>query len=298
MQRWMMEAAPLYPYENNSDCSWLLMPTDSVVDITLDFLEFDLGNGDSLFIYDGEDSASPLIGVFTGTETPTPLTSSADKLFLKFQSDPSTQGNGWLISADYQIPVYCNGTTTLTDPAGSFSDGSGPRDYHNGSICMWYIQPENATEISLHFLSFDTEENQDFVKIYDGNGLIAEYSGQDLPDDVSVEGNLMLVAFISDNTGTAAGWEANYSSDAVQIKDPENLQLGFFPNPAYERLNIHGIEPIYHVRMYNLLQQEIFSEKYDGQNNIQIDVSGFYPGIYLFVGEISQRKIIRRVLIR
>lgn len=70
--------------------------------IELNFNYFDLESGyDSLWIYDGPDNGSPLIGSFSGNETPPGLEVESGFLTLEFYSDIATVGQGW--EAIYQI---------------------------------------------------------------------------------------------------------------------------------------------------------------------------------------------------
>ncbi|MBK6484075.1 MAG: fibronectin type III domain-containing protein [Chitinophagaceae bacterium] len=120
-------------------------------------------------------------------------------------------------------PTSCSGTTTLTQPGGSFSDGSGTSDYNPDLNCKWLISPPGATSITVLFSSFNTQLNKDKVKIYDGpdvsSPLIGTFSGSSLPPSVTSTGGSMLVKFNTDASISAPGWSANYSSYISPIVD-------------------------------------------------------------------------------
>lgn len=85
-------------YWPNTDCTWLIAP-DSADMIRLNFISFDTElEKDKLFIYDGADDSANLIGSFSGNSLPAAITSTGNKLFLRFQSDDENQRQGWKIS--------------------------------------------------------------------------------------------------------------------------------------------------------------------------------------------------------
>lgn len=87
-----------YFYVDNMDCQWNL-DSNSKVEVT--FFNFNTQpNADYLYVYDGDSSSSQLIGKFSGTSLPPPITSSSNKLHLRFTSDSSGQARGF--SAGYR----------------------------------------------------------------------------------------------------------------------------------------------------------------------------------------------------
>lgn len=50
---------------------------------------------DHIEIYDGRDGKAPSLGRFCGTKKPQPITSSGNKLFIRFFSDNSVQKKGF-----------------------------------------------------------------------------------------------------------------------------------------------------------------------------------------------------------
>lgn len=116
---------------------------------------------------------------------------------------------------------FCSGTTNLTTTSGSFTDGSGLANYNNNQNCKWVIAPTGATQITLNFTSFATEANYDTVFVYNGPNenypVLLTWWGSTLPSTVStsVGTGAMCVRFKTDNTNTAAGWAANYTSTGI-----------------------------------------------------------------------------------
>ena len=78
-----------YYYQSNMLCQWNLVSA-SISKLELTFYIFNTElDADFLYIYDGDSSSSPLIDNFSGASLPSPITSSSNKLYLRFRSDTS-----------------------------------------------------------------------------------------------------------------------------------------------------------------------------------------------------------------
>lgn len=285
-------SGPVYDYLPGADCSWLISPDDSVNSITLEFLHFNTENGDELIVYDGETTSAAVLGTFQGPDIPEMITSSNDKLLLTFTS--SGEAPGFLISYESDLAVYCSGLETLVEQTDTFSDGSGPRDYHNRSQCIWMINPPGASELTLYFNEFHTEETFDILSIYDlqTNVELASLSGDITPDPVTSPSGSMYITFSSNESVTAPGWEAYYETDLVNIDEPgifSNFQL--FPNPATKQVNLSWLAEkkadisirVYDMTGRKMMNQSLISQA--GKNNYQLDISGLAGGIFLLKAE-------------
>jgi len=86
---------PAWNYYNNENYSFTLF-NPSAYKIRLNFQEFSTEeNNDVLKIYDGASTNSPLLGSFSGTNSPGTITSSQQYLTLKFSSNSATTSYGW-----------------------------------------------------------------------------------------------------------------------------------------------------------------------------------------------------------
>ncbi|TSA30096.1 MAG: T9SS C-terminal target domain-containing protein [Bacteroidetes bacterium] len=152
-----------------------------------------------------------------------------------------TEGQGAIVNIypdtlNYTYPAYCSGQTTLTALKGTFEDGSCPLNYQDNASCSWLIHPQSSTDsiisITISFQRFSTEQNTDLVSIYQGSSnsgtMIAQYSGNDLPPAVTIDGNIALITFTSNNTTRLPGWFASYQSESMDwcsgittLTDPE-----------------------------------------------------------------------------
>lgn len=87
---------PEMDYYDNESYTYTISP-DWATSLSLTFSSFETEAGyDTLFIYDGPDVASPLIGAYTGLASPGTVNSTGPSLTLRFKSDVSTRAPGWM----------------------------------------------------------------------------------------------------------------------------------------------------------------------------------------------------------
>ncbi len=160
-----------------------------------------------------------------------------------------TNGQGAIVNIypdtlSYNYPPFCSGQTTLSRLKGTFDDGSCPKNYQDNADCNWLIAPQSNSDsvvsITISFQRFSTEQDVDLVTIYEGStpagDLIAQYSGDDLPASVSVDGSQALVTFVSNGNTNQPGWLASYTSETMvwcsgitTLTEPEgNISDGSF----------------------------------------------------------------------
>ncbi|MCF8367839.1 MAG: C10 family peptidase [Bacteroidales bacterium] len=307
-------SGPQYNYNNNLDCTWLISTQsiqDSVSYISLNFDRINTElNEDIITLYDGEFDTDPILGMFSGNAIPGTITSTGNKVLVHFESNSTNIEAGWFLSYHSTQPVWCNGMQIFTEPDDSFSDGSGDFYYRNGSACMWNIQPTDASEVTIYFTSFDTEEFKDEVKIYDAgtNQMLETYSGTyssaALPPPVTSYSGKMMVAFSSNPTVNKPGWEAYYESNLTAISAFSPLKNGitFYPNPASEQLFIHFNEIVstnYQIRIFApngvvLTSKEFIASSEKG--TYLIDINKIMPGIY-FIQLKNEKNIYTKKLV-
>ncbi|MDF2436937.1 MAG: N-acetylmuramyl-L-alanine amidase, negative regulator of AmpC, AmpD [Bacteroidota bacterium] len=117
--------------------------------------------------------------------------------------------------------------TTVTTASGTFTDNGGATgNYTSDQRTLTLIQPAGATSITLNFSSFSTEAGWDYMFIYDGATtsapLIGTYDGTTGPGNVTSSGGSLLIEFRSDCATVAAGWVANWTSNAVAPTPGDN----------------------------------------------------------------------------
>jgi M6 family metalloprotease-like protein len=210
-------------YLDNSDCSWLIQPTTPNVAINLQFSQFDTETAnDTVTVYDGASTNDPILATIYGNNPTIPaLLSSGGDMLVTFKTNGNTVANGWQANYGTQVIPACNGTTTLTNPTGTFDDGTtATARYAPNLNCSWLIQPTGASLVSLTFNRFDTQQNADVVSIYDGSNnsatLIGAFDGNTVPSTIFSSGSSLFVEFTSNGFFELTGWEASYSSTTSQ----------------------------------------------------------------------------------
>ena len=74
-------------------------------DIRMQIIQYIFKNNfsyDSLTIYDGDSSASPMLGEYCGTTIPPNHISSSNKMTIQFQSDSGVTNNGFMLQYNPQ----------------------------------------------------------------------------------------------------------------------------------------------------------------------------------------------------
>ncbi len=179
--------------------------------VQLAFTSFALENNfDFIYIYDGPNAASPLIGQYTGGNSPGTVVSTTGCITVRFTSDGSVTAAGWAASISCVAcppppPPVCSGTF--------FDSGGSGGDYGNSenTTTTFCANPGECMELS--FTSFALENGFDNLYIYDGpsaaSPLIGQYTGTASPGVVTSSSGCMTIVFTSDGSVTAAGWAAN-----------------------------------------------------------------------------------------
>ncbi len=213
------------------------------------------------------------------------------------------------IPVEVPQPCHCNGLTVLTEPTGSFEDGSGDDFYSNDCYCTWLIQPERATSITLTIEELDLESNYDFLYVYNGDNtdnLIGEYDGYVNNVSLASTGGSMFIEFVSDYSVTYPGWQCSYSSviapDGIDHKISELSDWQIYPNPGTGIINFSAdMESTLKtsVNIYNSMAQLIDEYTIEpGVNNYQIDISDNPKGIYYIKLYNETSSLIRKYVLK
>jgi len=132
---------PSRNYYNNEDYVTTIAPSGAT-QVSLAFSQFNMElNYDSLYIYDGPDDTYPLIGAYTGTNSPGTVTSTGGALAIKVHTDGSTVAAGftaiWSCMIDNIPPttvVNALPVWVTQDFQASFTDA----DVGSGVACSYY----------------------------------------------------------------------------------------------------------------------------------------------------------------
>ncbi|KAM7373803.1 hypothetical protein PAMP_006506 [Pampus punctatissimus] len=126
----------------------------------------------------------------------------------------------------------CDGQFLLQGLSGTFSSSDISETYNNSSSCRWIIRLQRGFSVRIDFLQFETEENIDILKLYEGVGaekqLTAELSGFSPPGTVWLLTDQSTVEFSSDDINNLSGFKATYSAtDLSDLTNKEKLTCAF-----------------------------------------------------------------------
>jgi len=300
-------SGPTSVYGNNLSCTWLIDPTDSVKKITVNFVRFDVAANDTLYFYDGADDNAPLIAKYSGKIHPPNVSSTGDKLFLKFVTDGVIQDTGWLVEYNSTLPALCSGTKTMTAPIGSFTDGSGAYNYNNNSLCRFKIQPPFAKDVTLTFDEFDLYEG-DELTVYDlaaSSVPLVVLTGNTIPDPITVASGGIYMVFKSNSYYTASGFSASYYAGNVANKTLTSINsLNIGPNPANDVVMVGGNSvksQKLEMTLCDITGKTLYSESFSapvGNFRHPVYVSQFRPGMYFFTVRTAEGSVTEKVIIK
>lgn len=292
-------------YKNDVDCSWLIAPATLIDHLVISFDAINTeSTNDIITIYDGPNTSSPVLGIYSGTTIPSQITSTSPQVLVTFKTNSSTVSEGWQIYYYSVYPIFCSGLTTLTAASGTFNDGSDIYNYNNGSNCIWEITPPNAATVTLHFESFNLESS-DNVRVYDMDNTsspLATYTGTAIPADVTSPSGKMRVIFKSNTSITAEGFTASYTSSLAGVEEFSAVKdMNIYPNPASSQLHV-SFDIIENtdvtIKLMDLTGRQVYSEIYTNGNKFEkdIDISGFTKGVYnlqiITSGDLINKKIV------
>jgi hypothetical protein len=200
--------------------------TGDVVQAT--FLNFLVENNfDFLSIYDGNSTAAPLIGTYTGSTNPGTIAASLANggcLTFQFTSDASVTDLGWEASISCINSGSGSGinmtTGNSTSCSGNFYDSGGSTvNYSSNENATYTLCPATSGDVTqIAFSTFSLESGFDFLSIYDGNStaspLIGTFTGVISPGTIAAtlaNGGCLTFQFTSDGSVNDLGWAASIS---------------------------------------------------------------------------------------
>lgn len=301
-------SSPWYDYQNNTDCRWIIEPVDPVdyISVNIDRLDTESGN-DLISFYDGENITDPLIATVSGTNIPSEIRSTGNKMLVRFTSNGSNTAKGWLLTYTAKPTSFCNNLAVFTDPSGTITDGSDAFHYNNNTYCRWRIAPADIASVTIHFNSFDLASDFDFIKIYDENANleVARFDAFNLPQTLTVYAPKVLVLFKTDATVNAGGWELSYNSTPLGTEQYSSGEfISISPNPADDYLFINGkinAEGNTSITLINFSGQKL-AEKHiqinSGEIQESLNIKGLGAGMYYLLITSENYSYREKILIR
>lgn len=232
------DGSRIYDYANNKDCSYVINP-DCGAYLTFKFPKFDLADGDYVNIYKGTGNSATLLGTYDANNLPpTSLSQLSAPVTVRFVTDGSGVSDGWKLNYTSE---YCSFNTVLiTEPSGTFGDGSKSCQYNKTTSCSWNVAPAGANSLRFTFTDFDiASDGKDYVAFYhteiNSANEIVKYNSNNLPTEpVAFPYGSIFVKFYSNtNDEVGDGWTLTYTSSANSVDEIEIMSnLSVIPNPA------------------------------------------------------------------
>lgn len=147
------------------------------------FMEFALGIGDTLFIYDGDDANAPLIGAYNSVNSPGIVTSTGTKITFVFYSDGIPDLNGLNMGWHARYAAYFAQPKVFRMEAATnqtFEEGCNAKLYDSGGPTGNFAANENYTitftsnlgsHIKAEKVTFNLGSGNNVLEIYDGDLL-------------------------------------------------------------------------------------------------------------------------------
>lgn len=219
-------------------------PNDGTQCLALTITSFVTEDGyDFLYIYDGANTSGTLLGQLAGTPAlPLTFSSTSGSITLRFTSDISFQYAGFAatlscVACAPPVPTISmsNGTVPVTcGTTYNFYDPGGVGNYANNlNVIQTLTASDPAQCVSVTFNTFNTEEDYDFLYIFDGTtagGMLLGTltgTGFTLPQTFTSSAGSLTLQFVSDFSSPASGWTGTVScTSACTYIDPNVYLIG------------------------------------------------------------------------
>ncbi|NXK46194.1 CUZD1 protein, partial [Chauna torquata] len=211
---------------SNANCVWHIQRNENqTIRLIFSYFKFAPSSScetESIKVYDGPSSNSPLLGqVCSNTDAVPMFQSSSDSLTFLITTNSVAFTRNFFVFYYYFSPETttenCGGS--LTGPNGTLTSPNYPAPYPPFTYCIWHIQTAKNSKINLQFQDFFLELDQncqfDFLAVYDGlstnTGLIGKVCGLSQPTFES-SSNVMTVVLSTDYANSYRGFSAQYTS--------------------------------------------------------------------------------------
>ncbi|MBN1339199.1 MAG: PKD domain-containing protein [Bacteroidales bacterium] len=267
-------------YGDDEDYTMTFVPALPGAMMRCEFITFQVEyhancNYDWLKIYDGENTASPLIGTYCGTDTPgTALaTGASGALTFRFHSDYAATEPGWKAVISCQV----SGQAPL---AGFTADITTLEE--GGQVAF--------TDIS----QFDPESWQ-----WEFEGGTPAFSSLQNPVIVyETPGVYDVTLTVSNSYGSDTETIAGYITVTEVVSVTEMISGGIivFPNPVSDGVRILSPVFIEQVEFYNTAGKVALAENVSGYD-LQISTSGLQNGLYILHILTKENLFIRKLTV-
>ena len=215
---------------------WTIEPTGKFKGIWFNRPEMDNASVQaSIDFYTGNTSTGKILASFSLNSMPERFFVPGTRATVALRGQSDVQPRADLLmeyrteAIDFRT-LFCSSTKHLYEE-GTIADGSGDQPYSNGSDCKWQITAPEDKVVHFKFTNMDTEPNTDFVYFFNGEGthekIMAIFSGQNIPPELTTWGNKVLVWFVTNGENQGQGWKGEFT-----FIDKEKAQYPTLPEPV------------------------------------------------------------------
>ncbi len=215
--------------------------------------------------------------------------------------------------------IMAQNTSTITDQDGEFEDWV--ELYNNTdttlSLDNLFMTDSDTNLIKWQFPTGLTIEPHDYLTIWadedgaqaglhasfklsaSGESVILAYANGTIIETVNFGAQTANLGYarIPNGTGDFVIQSPTYNAnnEVLSVSTVEfKKNLSLFPNPTNGHLNLQNKYPIESVEIYNLQGQLLYTNTYQNQNQLMVDISAFSKGMYLVtVNKNTSLKIVK-----
>nr|XP_047917864.1 CUB and zona pellucida-like domain-containing protein 1 [Anser cygnoides] len=218
---------------SDANCVWQIERNENqTIRIIFSYFKFAPSSScetESINVYDGPSSNSPLLGqVCNNTDAVPMFESSSNSLTFLIKTNSVAFARNFFVFYYFFSPETTRCGGSLTGPSGTLISPNYPSSYPPFTYCVWHIQTAKKSKINLQFKDFFLELDQncqfDFLAVYDGlttnTGLIGKVCGVSRPTFQS-SSNGMTVVLSTDYANSYRGFSAQYTSILPDPPEPD-----------------------------------------------------------------------------
>ncbi|XP_055944726.1 cubilin-like isoform X2 [Argiope bruennichi] len=184
---------------------------------------YDPNNGcpqSNLKVYNGANATAPLIGTYCGFNTPPPVFSSGNALFMEINMQHSV-GLYYINYMTTDQGRGCGGTIYAEE--GLITSPLYPQTYNRNSECLWHVTVPGYHTVKIEFKALHLNSSRgcdsNYVELYDGSSdqisdRVVRYCGADIPGIHISRANEVTIKFKSNANNAGPGFSLTFKTNA------------------------------------------------------------------------------------
>ncbi|XP_034543236.1 ovochymase-2 [Notolabrus celidotus] len=216
-----------YPgsYSNKASCQWNIQVPDGKL-VHLRFHNFSLEESqmclnDKVILSDRLGS----LGRHCSHVPPKDLVSDGNTLHISFSSNDKVVDTGFTATWKAVDPIEAPCGGSFSSNQGEIISPNWPKDYQSDSVCTWRITAPSAKSVQVTFTHFEVQAVNtlgncvDYVEIFNGQSMtsMGRFCGFAPPPTLTIQGDTVVIRFISNGDNQEAGFRGYWTTDAGVI---------------------------------------------------------------------------------